>query len=128
MGVVGTLLVVLFIFLLRRFCIRRKGRIGGDMIQVTPHRQPVPTIPGSNVPLDDNSISVTSDGPYGLGIQKYGSIINEKSGRSPRIPPNIAGAEPEVGLTSTAMPGSGEENVSAWNSGYAQPLGFVPIV
>ena len=36
-------------------------------------------------------------------------------------------AEPEVELTSTAISGGDEENVSAWNSGYPQLLRFVSI-
>ena len=57
--------------------------------------------------------------------------INEKNERPLQIPPeasSIAGAEPAVELTSAAMPGRHEENDSAWNSGYPQPLRFVPIV
>jgi len=43
------------------------------MNQVTPHYHPDTTIPGTNVPLDDNSISaVPSDV---LGIPKYGTLI-----------------------------------------------------
>jgi hypothetical protein len=229
MGVVGTLLAILFIVLLWRFCIRRKGRNAGNTNQITPEYHPVPDLPGNgnDISLNDNSIPVTSDGYYGLGIQKYGSILilflpfsnfffsskslygppvtlsyydpydqgassysgqpftpymdqsgpssphaqqvhhgpqrrisalstmtdmppmyrpnpiseesapilssssngytNEKSGWSPQIPPNTAGAEPEVGLTSTAIPGRREENVNVWDSGYPQPLRFVPI-
>ena len=52
----------------------------------------------------------------------------QMTGRSPQIPPNAAGADPEVGLASNMIPGRGEGNVSAWNSGYPQPLRFVPIV
>ena len=79
MGVVGASLVALLIFLLWRFCIRRKGKTGGNMDQITPQYHPVPTIPENvtYVPVNDNSISM-SDGAtshYGPGIQKCGSII-----------------------------------------------------
>jgi hypothetical protein len=81
MGVVGTLLAVLFIFLLWRFCIRRKGKNGGNMNQITPQYHPVPTISGdaAHVHHNVNSIStMTSDDAqsrYGRDIQKFGSII-----------------------------------------------------
>ena len=229
MGVVGTSLAVLLIFLLWRFCIRPKGKSGGSMDPITAQYHSVPTIPGNgtHVPLNDNSVSMRSDSAtshYGLGMQKYGSIIiltppysnslfkseslhgppitlsydrgtssysglpstlysdqsatslprtqpihhdpqrristlsimsdrppmyrpnsildesapvsssngntNEKSWKSPRIPANTlftAVAEPEVEIASTAIPGRHEENVSVWDSGYPQPLRFVPI-
>ena len=38
-----------------------------------------------------------------------------------------AEAEPEDGVTSTAVPGRDEEIVSVWDSGYPQPLRFIPI-
>ena len=71
-------------------------------------------------PISDESTPISSSSMNGN--------TNEKTQRSPRIPPNIAGAEPEAESTSTTLPGRGEENVSAWNSGYPQPLRFVPIV
>ena len=79
LGVVGTSFAILFIFLLWRICNRRKSRNGGNMNPITPQFRPVPIIPGNGTqdPLNNNLISM-SDGatsPYGLGIQKYGSII-----------------------------------------------------
>ena len=83
----GTILAVLFIFLLWRFCIRGKGRNvkgrnGGDIDQITPQYHPVPTIPqardGAHVSLNDNSMSMMPDDArnrYGHGIQKCGSTI-----------------------------------------------------
>ena len=56
--------------------------------------------------------------------------INEMGGRS-QIPANTlftAVAEPEVKPTSTAIPERHEENDNAWDSGYPQPLRFVPIM
>ena len=239
MGVVGTVLAVLFLFLLWRFCIRRKGRNvkgrnSGNINQITPQYHPVPTIPGdrAHVSLIDNSMSTRSDeaiSRYGRGIQKYGSIIlllstcshsffdsnnlygsgpppvtlaydrgsssysgvpstiytnqsgssllprsqqvhhdpqdlqrristlstmtdrppvyspspildesvpgsslssngntDEKMGRS-RVLAYTPGTDLGVELTSTAIPGRREENDSAWDGGYPQPLRFVPI-
>ena len=79
MAVVGTSLAVLLIFLLWRFCIRRKGKNGGRMTPITPQYQSVPTI-GGHDPFNDNlnSVSMRSDvatSRYGLGIQKYGLTI-----------------------------------------------------
>ena len=230
MGIVGTLLAFLLFFLFWRCCIRRKGRNGENMDQITPQYHSVPIIPenGTDFPLNNNSMSIPDGAAshYGFGIQKYGSTIlllspysnsffnsndlygppvilgydrgssysglpstshmnqsasslplslaqqihhdphyplrpvstlsmmndnppmytanpesapvssssnsntNEKSRRS-RTPVNAlsftAGAEPEVELTSTPIPGRREENVSVWDSGYPQPLRFVPI-
>jgi len=56
---------------------------------------------------------------------------NEKRGRSSRITQNTlfkGEAKPDVELTSVAGPRRGEENINVWNSGYPQPLKFVPIV
>ena len=78
MGVVGTLLVGLFIFLLWRLCIRRRARNDGNMNQIRPQYDPVSTIPGhdTHVPLNDNSIVPVMAGDYyGHGVQKYGSSI-----------------------------------------------------
>ena len=85
MGVVGTLLAVLFSFLLWRFCIRRKGKNDGSMNPITPRYHPVPTIlengieNGTNVPINDNSISMSASDSatsrYELGNQKCGLII-----------------------------------------------------
>ena len=84
MSVVGTALAILLIFLLWRFCIRRKDKNSAniDPIRVTPQYQAVTTIPENvaHVPLDNNSmpVSMRSDvatSRYGQGIQKYGSII-----------------------------------------------------
>ena len=79
MGVVGTFLAVLLVFLLWRFCIRRKAKNGGNIDPITPQYHPVSTIPENGTrPLTYNSVSMTSDGTtshYGLGMQKYGSII-----------------------------------------------------
>ena len=83
-GIAGTLFAILLVFLLWWFCIRRKGANGANMNSITHPSQyhPVPTISGiGSVPLYDNSVSTSSDSPsttsnYGLGIQRYGSIIN----------------------------------------------------
>ena len=82
MGVVGTLFAVLLVFLLWRFCIRRKGKNGGNMNPIAPQYHPVPTIPqaenGTNVPFNDNLAPMRFNGAtshYGLGIQKYAPII-----------------------------------------------------
>ena len=76
MGVVGAALAILFIFLLWRFCIRRKARSGGNVDQATPQYHPVSSIPGSvidsDVPLNDNAIPMTSDDYYGFGVDRYG--------------------------------------------------------
>ena len=70
-------------------------------------------------PFSDESDPILSSSPNG----------NNAYGRSPRFPPNTAGADSEIGLASTVIPGrGGEGNVSAWNSGYPQPLRFVSIV
>ena len=53
---------------------------------------------------------------------------NEKSEKSPRILSFTAVAGPEVKLTSTAaIQGKYDENDDVWDSGYPQPLRFVPI-
>jgi len=212
MGVVGTLLAFLLVFLLWWFCIRRKGRNdSGNKDSITPQYDPVPTFSGNasyaaHVPLNDNSKSMRSDSTtYGLGMQNddikqpptilsydrgtlsysglpptlytnqsasslphtqkthlnhQGSIssssmmtdippmyrrspvldestpvsssndnTNEKSGRSLRIPVNTLFPVPETEdeLPSTAIPARHEENVSVWDSGYPQPLRFIPI-
>ena len=79
MGVVGAALAILFIFLLWRFCIRRKATNGGNVDQIPPQSRyhPLSTIPGSgiDVPHTDNSISMTSDDYYGFGVDKYGLVI-----------------------------------------------------
>ena len=73
-------------------------------------------------PFSDESDPILSSSPNGNNSQ-------EMNGRSPRFPPNTAGADSEIGLASTVIPGrGGEGNVSAWNSGYPQPLRFVSIV
>ena len=72
-------------------------------------------------PVLDESAPISSSSSSGN--------TNEKSGRS-RIPANTVfttAAEPEVELMSTAIPGRHEKNVSVWDSGYPQPLKFVPI-
>jgi hypothetical protein len=58
-----------------------------------------------------------------ISSSSNGYNTNEKSGRSSQIPPNslyTPVADPNVGLTSTAIPGRREENVStsSWKSGY----------
>jgi hypothetical protein len=69
-------------------------------------------------PILDESAPVSSSSSNGKLI---------KSGRS-QIPAKTGVAQPEVELTSTAIPGRHEENISDWDSGYLQPLRFVPIV
>jgi len=215
MGIVGTFVAILLFFLFWRCCIRRKGRKGANVNQITPQYHPVPTTPenGTLFPFNDNSISIPDGAAshYGFGIQNndlYGppTILSYDRGSSsysglpstphmnqsatsspltrtqqilhdphdPQRPisnlsmmtdnppmysanPNLGGsapvssssnrntnekrrrsrtpantlftavAEPEVELTSAAIPGRREGNVSVWDSGYPQPLRFVPI-
>ena len=47
-----------------------------------------------------------------LALLSPSSNNNKRSRRSPRIPPNIPGADPGAELTSNAIPGRGEENDS----------------
>ena len=72
-------------------------------------------------PFSDESDPMLPSSPNGYNAY-------EINGRSPRFPPNTAGADSEIGLTSTVAHGRGEGNVSAWNRGYPQPLRFVPII
>ena len=51
---------------------------------------------------------------------------NEKKS-SVNILSYTAEAEPEDGVTSIGVPERDEEIVSVWDSGYPQPLRFVPI-
>ena len=73
MGIVGAAFIVLLVFLLWRFCIRRKDK-NGRTTRFAPQYHSIPTIPdnGPLGSLDDNSMSMRSDNAtsrYGLGIR-----------------------------------------------------------
>jgi hypothetical protein len=54
--------------------------------------------------------------------------INDKGGRASRNPAYAGVAQPGVDLTSAAIPGRQGDVNNDWDSGYPQPLKFVPIV
>ena len=104
---------------------------------------------GTYVPNDN------AQSPYGLGMQRYGSIIilfplaqipslisnglnrppiifshnrSSLSSQYSGLPSTLMNESEAVGsTTSTAIDGRHEENVNVWNSGYPQPLKFVSI-
>jgi hypothetical protein len=66
------------------------------------------------------------DEPTPVSSSSSNGNTNEKSGRAPRNPAYAGVAQPGVELTSTAIPGR-QDDVNDWDSGYPQPLKFVPI-
>ena len=72
---------------------------------------------------------ILDESASGSSSSSNGTMINEKTGRSQILANTLptAVAEPEVNLTSTAIPESHEEIINVWDSGYPQPLRFVPI-